>query len=98
MKAYPRWVDRLATEPHDRDLSEQVRKRTIRALYGVAMLAGAPYERSWRKYRDNLLLFAPRLVGAYDHLLAGPDSDQSLVALAQPILDELRAAHVVGMS
>lgn len=89
MSSYPSWVQRLNTEHLDQDVIAQVKKRTIRALYGVAMMHGAPYERSWRNYRSGLVEFADHHVSSYDLLIGGSCSPDTLRALTSAVLSEL---------
>ncbi len=49
---------------------QQLIKRSIRAIYGIAILKGAPYEPSWRKYRPGIVSFLPQYLDTYD-LLCG---------------------------
>lgn len=70
---------------------QQVRKRTIRAIYADAFLEGAPYERSWKKYGDNIKIYAPGWLEKYNLLLDGSFEIDELMGIASEIVNQLKA-------
>lgn len=95
-KKYALWVEAAKEEGGEvPSLVEQLRKRTIRAIYSKAMLQGAPYVRGWRTYGNNLTKYADQYSELYSRLIEGTVDFNDLLASAELIRDELERSGVL---
>lgn len=89
-KKFELWIE-TAKEDGGEDVRyvEQLRKRTIRAIYACAMLQGAPYLRGWRTYGPNIDIYASKYSQLYSNLINNSVPFKDLVQSSEFVRDEL---------
>jgi len=91
------WVDEALTDIHEltkEQIYNQVWKRTYRAIYGLAILSGAPYEQSWRKYTTLIKQYTPNYAKLMSPLLQSNVPIEEIVTLGKDIANQLQERGV----
>lgn len=94
-KNFALWIELVKEKgSQDEPFVQQLRKRTIRAIYAYAMLQGAPYLRGWRTYGPNIEMYASRYSKLYTDLVNNSVSFASLIDSSEMVRRDLENAGI----
>ena len=89
------WIQYIkGGELSQQDSKRQIQKRTVRAIYGLAMLNGAPYQRNWRKYETSIMTYLPNYSKTYKTFIEGGLKLTESLKIADQVCADLAKAGI----